>query len=118
MPWTEAWLVEYLRRTKGEASLYYAPVRIAIYDKQKGRCPWCGLLMTRAEATLEHIIPRRPYKGTNQYENLALAHNVCNNKRGNNIELRPVEGKEFNFISERLDNFKSALRIAFEVAGK
>lgn len=64
--------------------------RDLLWDKQKGRCCYCGIQMRKPKknasqcpnlATIEHI-RRRADGGTNELRNKALACYRCNTERG------------------------------------
>lgn len=54
---------------------------------QRNQCCWCGKPMQRQNwhkwdyETIEHLTPRSK-QGTNDIQNLALAHKKCNRDRG------------------------------------
>lgn len=52
-----------------------------VYKQQKGRCTYCNTPVTRAQATLDHIVPRSLGGGNNK-ENLCLACQTCNETKG------------------------------------
>ena len=55
-----------------------------IFDGQQDvRCCFCGCLLTRQTATIEHIIPRSyvKFSNRNQVNNLTLSCNKCNGER-------------------------------------
>lgn len=59
---------------------------------QRGRCVFCGRIVPKGEfsrggrkrtryATREHIVPRSQ-GGTNEWTNMTMSCNICNNMRG------------------------------------
>lgn len=44
-------------------------------------CAHCGRMLTQAEATLDHIVPRA-FGGSNKLRNIAVACRACNTERG------------------------------------
>jgi 5-methylcytosine-specific restriction endonuclease McrA len=53
----------------------------AIVQRCKGRCQICGKKVRRVDFSFDHIIPLSR-GGPHSQENLQLAHNVCNSRRG------------------------------------
>lgn len=53
-----------------------------LYRRYRGICWICRRFCPRDKASRDHIIPRS-LGGTNDISNLALAHKLCNSKRGN-----------------------------------
>lgn len=70
-PGREQW-----RRIKREGRLL-----MAIYERDKGLCGLCGLPVPAEEMSIDHIIPIRK-AGTNEPDNLQLAHVRCNQSKG------------------------------------
>jgi hypothetical protein len=61
--------------------------RIQIYERDGYKCYKCGKLLTRWDATLDHITPVSR-SGTNDKDNLVTCCLLCNSKRRNKeIEL-------------------------------
>lgn len=56
--------------------------RIQLFLKYKGRCMWCHEKLTITNFTVEHITPRIE-GGTDDFDNLGIAHLECNNNRQN-----------------------------------
>ena len=52
--------------------------------KKSPFCHWCGAELTRETATLEHIIPLKR-GGLDHHNNMTLACDTCNQKRGHNM---------------------------------
>lgn len=66
-----------------------AKLREAIYQRELQRfgrvpCYVCQQHVPRAQASLEHILPRS-LGGTNARRNLAISHRACNSRRGNKL---------------------------------
>lgn len=55
--------------------------RRALYDRDEGRCVYCGKRLLLREATLDHVMPRCR-GGGNTWENLVTACRVCNERKG------------------------------------
>ncbi len=53
-----------------------------LFLQWKGRCMWCKEKITLSESTIEHIKPRAE-GGTDDWENLGIAHQKCNGGREN-----------------------------------
>lgn len=58
-----------------------------IYIRDKGRCQYCGILTTRAEFTLDHVIPKAQ-NGKTTWENTVVSCVECNTRKGGKT---PVE---------------------------
>src|SRR4051812_9387832 len=56
-------------------------LREMIWDAQDGNCAYCGVSLTFAETTLDHVRPRSK-GGANSYENLVVTCWSCNNTKG------------------------------------
>lgn len=55
------------------------------FTHQRRTCGICGLpIATFEEATVDHKVPRSR-GGSNRMDNLQLAHEVCNQKKGNSV---------------------------------
>lgn len=52
----------------------------ALFRRDGNICFWCGNIIRRNEATIDHIIPRKQ-GGSNNLENLRLVHNCCRVER-------------------------------------
>lgn len=81
------------------------------WDQQLKSCCWCGHFLQLEMATWEHIIPDS-LGGTNEIDNLALAHLECNRKRGNNTYQQPCQRIEFDFIRIRLQSWNRRVGLA------
>ncbi|WP_145211980.1 HNH endonuclease [Gimesia alba] len=57
-------------------------MRQLLWNKQKGLCKWCGFYVPENEATLDHIVALS-HGGGNGSDNLCMACEPCNLKRGN-----------------------------------
>ena len=67
-------------------------IRLQLRERDGPWCWYCGVELTVAEATIEHLIPKSD-GGLNSLTNLVLAHEDCNRRAGNaplaaKIELR------------------------------
>lgn len=60
-------------------------VRAILCDLQRGRCALCGETMEPADMTIDHIVPS-DLGGSDDFDNLQLAHSWCNEEKGNSIE--------------------------------
>lgn len=56
------------------------PKRIQLFKEKGGRCHWCKIPMRYSEVTIEHLIPQVE-GGTDAWENLSIAHALCNSTR-------------------------------------
>lgn len=76
-----------------------------LYRKYRGICWICRKFCPRDKASRDHIIPRS-LGGTDDIENLALAHKQCNSKRGNGYQeihfshYQNIEDKQVVFLDE------------------
>lgn len=53
-----------------------------LYERDKGICSLCDLTCTREQAEIEHSTPISR-GGTHTWDNVKLAHGLCNRKKGN-----------------------------------
>lgn len=67
-----------------------AQKRLLLFRTQRGICAICSRPMTLAASTLDHIRPRS-LGGANRQSNLRLAHERCNQERGNSVSDLFVE---------------------------
>lgn len=63
--------------------------RKRVYKKCNGRCGICGRLVDKVY-TIDHIIPVSR-GGSNDIENLQVAHDLCNQWKGDDLPQSPVE---------------------------
>ncbi len=63
------------------------------WEKQKGRCHYCGKEMSKREATIEHVVPVSRGGPVTDRRNIVLACEVCNKRKGNRI-LEEMPKKE------------------------
>lgn len=76
-----------------------------LFQRQNGRCCWCGEPVGHLTASIEHIIPRSfgwKNGGTSHYDNKALAHSACNTQRSSDITKDPHPDRVFDFVRQRL----------------
>jgi hypothetical protein len=59
-----------------------APTRRGVYQRDHGRCAYCGRLVPFAEASMDHITPLS-LNGPTCWENLVNACRRCNEKKAN-----------------------------------
>lgn len=59
---------------------------LGIWQRDKGRCWICGHKVPKAEASRDHVTPRS-VGGYDKSRNYRLAHELCNNARGNLSEF-------------------------------
>jgi 5-methylcytosine-specific restriction endonuclease McrA len=57
------------------------PIRLALYNDQKGICWYCANPVVFAVSTIDHIIPKKK-GGTSHYSNLVMACRSCNEDKG------------------------------------
>jgi 5-methylcytosine-specific restriction endonuclease McrA len=57
------------------------PTRRAIYERDEGRCSYCGRMLMRNEATIDHVVPKSR-GGADGWTNLVLACEPCNTRKG------------------------------------
>ncbi|RKG87132.1 HNH endonuclease [Corallococcus terminator] len=53
-----------------------------VYQRDHCRCQYCGLKVTRPEATYDHVVPRAQ-GGHTSWENIVIACVPCNQRKGN-----------------------------------
>lgn len=63
---------------------------MAIWNATDGRCHLCGGPVTIHDATIDHVCPKAQ-GGPNDRENLRLAHEWCNNAKGDQVEPQHEE---------------------------
>lgn len=73
-------VIRYLRgRTKRTPNLRFN--RDNLFVRDAGECQYCGKAVARAEATYDHVVPRRA-GGVASWENMVLACRPCNQRKG------------------------------------
>jgi len=65
-----------LRRRRG---LHFT--REGVFARDGGECQYCGVALTRAQSTYDHVTPRR-LGGATCWENIVLSCFRCNQKKG------------------------------------
>ncbi|HVN84366.1 MAG TPA: HNH endonuclease [Candidatus Binatia bacterium] len=55
--------------------------RFNIYARDRNTCQYCGLLFSRAELNLDHVVPRSQ-GGTSRWENVVCSCHACNRRKG------------------------------------
>ena len=71
-----------------------------LYRKYRGVCWICRQFVPRDQASRDHLLPKS-LGGTYEKANMALAHKVCNSKRGNGY--REVHFKHFDDYRDTRD---------------
>ena len=66
------------------ACLGKKPSRWNLYVRDMGTCQYCGRLLTRREATRDHVVPI-PKGGRSAWDNLVLCCRSCNEKKGSSV---------------------------------
>lgn len=92
------------KKRNGSAKGCTPPLRERIFDRDDGRCRYCGVLVVRGhnlrrgdQFTIDHVIPRSR-GGTNDESNLVTACFACNHRKANKtlaeagMSLRPLPG--------------------------
>ena len=59
--------------------------RKVLMRQQRGRCWLCGEPMPTTDVTFDHVIPRSKLGGRT-WDNLKLAHRLCNIERGDSLD--------------------------------
>lgn len=86
-----------------------------LYRKYRGICWICRHFCPRDKASRDHIIPKS-LGGTDDISNLALAHKLCNSKRGNGYNeihyahFTSVEDRQVIFLEEHGLMYQVVLR--------
>jgi 5-methylcytosine-specific restriction endonuclease McrA len=52
-----------------------------VYARDDGKCQYCARPVTRAEATYDHVVPRK-LGGVTKWDNIVIACVACNQKKG------------------------------------
>ena len=60
------------------------------YKIQDGRCCWCGNPFPLSKLTRDHAIPRS-LGGSTDWDNIVLACERCNSRRGDSLPDKPLE---------------------------
>lgn len=68
-----------LKPTKRSKAVRFS--RHGIYQRDRGRCQYCGEKVRRNQMQYEHVIPRAQ-GGTTCWTNIVAACNACNSKKG------------------------------------
>lgn len=63
-------------------------IKAKLYAAQGGDCALCGGAMEYEDANIDHIIPVA-LGGTNRFNNLQLAHSLCNRRRQTKCIVKP-----------------------------
>jgi hypothetical protein len=71
-----------------------------LYKKYRGVCWICRKFVPRDQASRDHIKPKS-LGGTYEKENMALAHKVCNSKRGNGF--KEIHFKHYETLKDEKD---------------
>lgn len=58
------------------------PTKKNLFEMYGGKCIWTGKILSLADASLEHMVPKS-HGGGNGWDNLALSKKKINNERGN-----------------------------------
>lgn len=71
-----------------------------VYTRDKGKCQYCSLKVSRPEATYDHVLPRTQ-GGQTRWENIVIACVPCNQRKGGRtpeqarmrLAVKPVKPK-------------------------
>ena len=55
--------------------------RLAIYDRENGRCHICGRKVSKSKFTIDHLVPIA-WGGPHTSDNVRIAHGKCNSRMG------------------------------------
>ena len=81
-----------LGNTKGlvvDPLRYASPeMRVAVFQRDKGMCRYCGKQLTLETANMEHVIPWK-HLGKTDPTNLVTACADCNRAKRNRMDVRP-----------------------------
>ena len=86
-------------------------VRIELLEHQNYRCGICNELIQSEQFHIDHIIPF-DYGGRNERTNVRVAHPICNQQRGTQVELLPL----LRYLEDRAMNLPPAERLAFGIS--
>lgn len=59
-----------------------------VFLRDKFRCQYCGIAVTRSSATLDHVLPVS-HGGKTTFDNTVTACGPCNAYKGNNRKVKP-----------------------------
>lgn len=80
--WNDKGVVELIERTQQTTEQIKKVSLDLLYRRYRGICWICRKFCARDKASRDHIVPES-LGGTSDISNLALAHKLCNSKRGN-----------------------------------
>lgn len=81
-----------------------------VYCRDKGRCQYCNTVVTRAEATYDHVTPRSQGGGT-RWENIVICCTPCNQHKGGRT---PTQAKmKLLSVPVKPKRLPEALRLTF-----
>ena len=73
-------IVRFLKRiTRRRKAVKFS--RENVYERDHGRCQYCGKRVSRADSTYDHVTPRS-LGGQTKWENIVIACVPCNQKKG------------------------------------
>lgn len=75
-------VVRFLKGAAGHRRRGVRFSRINVYTRDRGRCCYCGIKVSRAEFTWDHVIPRAQ-GGKSRWENIATSCLECNQRKRN-----------------------------------
>jgi 5-methylcytosine-specific restriction endonuclease McrA len=55
--------------------------RFNIYSRDRNTCQYCGIVFSRTDLNLDHVVPRSQ-GGTSRWENVVCSCHACNRKKG------------------------------------
>jgi len=93
---------------------YYIKLsRRALYDRDEGKCMYCGKVIMREHATIDHLLPKCR-GGKTQWNNVVISCKGCNSKKGNKtlkecgmtLRKKPVKPAAYNFPFIYREEFK------------
>lgn len=73
-------VVRELTRYKKKNAVKFS--RENVYIRDRGRCQYCGVLVSRTRATYDHVVPR-DHGGKTKWDNIVIACFMCNQRKRN-----------------------------------
>lgn len=96
--------INYLKK---KFKLHYSYTNV--YLRDKGKCRYCGVPLTKAEGTADHYIPKS-LGGKTNFRNIVLSCNSCNSNKGNeeptgkwHLDVEPSVPGYWDIVNYKMD---------------
>lgn len=66
----------------------FSPENVFLRDRY--RCQYCGDRFAESKLTMDHVHPRT-FGGRTTWDNITTSCSPCNNRRGHNVKIQPME---------------------------